>query len=183
MRKATATYIAPPGDNKVVEMGGVTFFDGKSVDLNDYDHPLLLSKLQNNPYFDVEIGKEDDQPPPKAKRGRTSNADIAAAKEAAEKLEREAADAKTRADAAKSDHEKLSSATDREVTRPPAEGAKADLKAGMSQATGHDFEKDRQDEIARRDAQGLPVVGVTDKDFIGGAGERPAGERPIGKTT
>jgi hypothetical protein len=33
MRKATATYNAPEGDNKVVEMGGVTFYDGQSVDL------------------------------------------------------------------------------------------------------------------------------------------------------
>jgi hypothetical protein len=37
MRKATATYNAPDGDNKVVEMGGVTFYDGQPVDLNSDD--------------------------------------------------------------------------------------------------------------------------------------------------
>lgn len=150
MQKATVTYRSPPGDNKVVEMGGITFFDGKSVEINSYDNPHLISKLQGNQYFDIVVGKEDDQPPPKVKRGRPSNADIAAAKAAAEETEREAKDAAARAAAAKSDHEKLSKATDRDVTKPPTEGPKSDVKAGMSQATGHDFEKDRQDEIARR---------------------------------
>lgn len=86
MRKATATYIAPKGDNKVVEMGGVTFFDGQAVDLNSNDHPHLINKLPGNQHFDVEVG--EDVPDEKPKRGRPSNADKAAAeakaKEAAE---------------------------------------------------------------------------------------------------
>jgi hypothetical protein len=151
MRKATATYVAPAGDSKDIVMGGVAFHDGDAVEINSYDNPHLLSKLEGNPYFDVTVGKEDDQPPPKVKRGRPSNADIAAAKAAAEQAEKEAKEAKDKADAAKSDHEKLSKATDKEVTRPPTEGPKADVKAGIAGATGHDFEKDRQDEIARRD--------------------------------
>lgn len=99
MQKATATYIAPPGDSKVVEMCGVTFHDGKAVELNSDDHQHLINKLPGNQHFEVEMGEKDDTPKPK--RGRPSNADI---------------------------------------------------KANMAAATAHDFEKDRQDEIARRDA-------------------------------
>lgn len=82
MRKATATYNAPEGDNKVVEMGGVTFFDGKEVELNTRDHPHLVSKLQGNQYFDITLGEEvaDERRRP----GRPSNADKAA-KAAADK--------------------------------------------------------------------------------------------------
>lgn len=72
MRKATATYHAPEGDNKVVEMGGVTFFDGKEVDINSEDHPHLMSKLENNQHFDIEIGEE--QPHEKRKPGRPPKA-------------------------------------------------------------------------------------------------------------
>lgn len=63
---ATATYVAPVGDNKVVEMGGVTFFDGKSVDLNTYEHGHLISKLQGNQYFDITVGKDDENAKPPA---------------------------------------------------------------------------------------------------------------------
>lgn len=73
MRKATAIYHAPEGDNKVVEMGGVTFFDGKSVDLNTDDHGHMISKLLGNRHFEIEVSA-DDEPvkrgpgrPPKAK--------------------------------------------------------------------------------------------------------------------
>jgi hypothetical protein len=76
MKKATATYVAPPGDNKVVEMGGVTFFDGKPVDLNTDDHGHLVSKLPGNQHFDVEVGEEEASP--KRKPGRPSNAEKAA---------------------------------------------------------------------------------------------------------
>lgn len=69
MRKATATYHAPKGDNKVVEMGGVTFFDGQSVDLNSDDHGHMIKKLPTNPHFDIEVG-EDDTPVEKPRRGR-----------------------------------------------------------------------------------------------------------------
>jgi hypothetical protein len=76
MRKATATYVAPKGDSKVVEMGGVTFFDGKSVDLNTDDNAHLVLKLPGNPHFDVEVGEEEAST--KKKVGRPSNADKAA---------------------------------------------------------------------------------------------------------
>lgn len=86
MRKATAIYNAPKGDNKVVEMGGVTFFDGQEVELNSNDHGHLINKLPGNQHFEIEVG--DDVPDDKPKRGRPSNADKAAAeakaKEAAE---------------------------------------------------------------------------------------------------
>lgn len=77
MRKATATYNAPKGDNKVVEMGGLTFFDGQSVDLNSEDHGHLINKLPGNSHFDIVIGDETpDEPRPK--RGRPTNAERAA---------------------------------------------------------------------------------------------------------
>lgn len=60
MRKALAVYRAPPGDNKVVEMGGVTFFHGQEVELNSDDHGHLINKLPTNPHFEIEVG-EDDQ--------------------------------------------------------------------------------------------------------------------------
>jgi hypothetical protein len=78
MRKATATYHAPEGDNKVVEMGGVTFFDDQPVDLNSNDHAHLMSKLANNQHFDFELGEEiPDEPKPR--RGRPPKADQAPA--------------------------------------------------------------------------------------------------------
>lgn len=77
MRKATVTYHAPKGDNKVVEMGGHTFFDGQSVELNTDDDAHLISKLENNPCFDFDLGPDDGQT--QKKRGRPSNADKAAA--------------------------------------------------------------------------------------------------------
>jgi hypothetical protein len=59
MRKATATYNAPEGDNKVVEMGGVTFFDGQEVELNTDEHEHIIGKLQGNPHFDIDVGEEE----------------------------------------------------------------------------------------------------------------------------
>jgi hypothetical protein len=154
MRKATVTYVAPPGDARDVIMGGVHFHDGKPVEINSYDNPHLMSKLQgSNALFDVEMGKEDDSQPPKVKRGRPSAADVAAAKAAAEQAERDEKAAKEKTEAAKSDLEKITNPKDTETTRPAAEGKKADVKAGMAAATAHDFEKDRQAEVARRDAQ------------------------------
>lgn len=67
MQKATATYNAPEGDSKVVEMGGVTFFDGKSVDLNSNDNPHLMKKLASNQHFEFELG--EDVPDEKPRRG------------------------------------------------------------------------------------------------------------------
>ena len=92
MRKATVTYNAPPGDNKVVEMGGVTFFDGQSVELNTEDHPHIISKLEGNQHFDLDLGEDDGEVKPK--RGRPSKAD----KEAADKKAAEEAAAKKAAE-------------------------------------------------------------------------------------
>ena len=105
MRKATATYVAPPGDSKVVEMGGLTFFDGKPVELNSYDHAGLISNLEGNQHFDITVGEDDKQakPPAAKRRGRPSNADIAAAKAAAEAADKAAKDAADKAEAAKAD--------------------------------------------------------------------------------
>ncbi|BBB99395.1 hypothetical protein [Bradyrhizobium elkanii] len=80
MRKAKATYNAPEGDNKVVEMGGVTFFHGQEVELNSDDHGHLMGKLENNPHFDIDVGEDDGVKKPK--RGRPSNAEKAAKAEA-----------------------------------------------------------------------------------------------------
>lgn len=155
MQKATATYVAPFGDSKVVEMGGVTFFDGKPVELNSYEHPHLINKLPGNQYFDVVVGKEDDQPMPAAKkRGRPSAADIAAAKAAADEADRVAKEAAEKAKLAKADSEAaVKAGSVKDKPGPVAAEPKADMKAGMFGAASHDFEKDRQDEIARRDAQ------------------------------
>lgn len=144
MQKATVTYHSPVGDSKVVEMGGVTFFDGQSKEINSYDNPHLLSKLKGNAHFEVALGKEDDAPPPKVKRGRPSKADIEAAKVEADRAEKEAKDAADRAEAAKSDHEKLANAPETEVVRPPAEGQTVNLKTGVANAGDHDFESDRR---------------------------------------
>lgn len=82
MRKATAIYHAPEGDNKVAEMGGVTFFDGQAVELNSDEHEHLINKLPGNQHFEVEMGEDDEKPrrgrPPKnrdLKAGITEAAD------------------------------------------------------------------------------------------------------------
>ena len=68
MRKATATYHAPQGDSKVVEMGGVTFFDGQEVELNSDDHEHMINKLPGNQHFSIEVGEEEQDDKPR--RGR-----------------------------------------------------------------------------------------------------------------
>jgi hypothetical protein len=104
MRKATATYVAPFGDNKVVEMGGVTFFDGKSVDLNSTDHLDLIRNLKNNRHFDIVVSEDDNkQEPAKAKRGRPSNALVAEMKAKADAADKAAKDAAEAAKVAKAD--------------------------------------------------------------------------------
>jgi len=125
MQKATVTYVAPLGDNKVVEMGGVTFFDGKPVEINSHDHPHIFEKLKTNQHFDIEVGKEDENSPtrPKVKRGRPSNADIAAAKAEADEADKAAKVATDRAAEAKKNVE----ATTKADVKPTAE-AKADVK-------------------------------------------------------
>jgi hypothetical protein len=104
MKTGTATYVAPFGDSKVTEMGGVTFFDGKPVEINSYDHPHLIEKLQANQHFDVTVGEDDKKPAPAAKkRGRPSAKDIAEAKALAEQTEADAKAAAAKAKEAKAD--------------------------------------------------------------------------------
>lgn len=108
MKTATVTYVAPIGENKVAEMGGLTFFDGKSVEINDHDHPHLFQKLQTNQYFDFAMGKDEpDTVKPPVKRGRPSNIDKAAAAAAAEEADRAAKEAAAKADEAKATHEAI----------------------------------------------------------------------------
>lgn len=61
MRTAIATYHAPEGDNKVAEMGGVTFFDGQAAELNSNEHGHLMAKLPGNPHFEIEMGEDDGE--------------------------------------------------------------------------------------------------------------------------
>lgn len=110
MKTAIVTYVAPLGDNKVCEMGGVTFFDGKSVEINSADNPGLFQKLQTNSHFDFVMGAEtkDETVKPPVKRGRPSNLDKAAAKAAADEAERVAKEATAKAEEAKAVHEEIS---------------------------------------------------------------------------
>lgn len=152
MQKATVTYVPPVGDNKVVEMGGVTFFAGKSVEINSDDNPHLMSKLAGNTHFDVVMGKDepDDPSQPAAKkRGRPSAADRAAAKEAAEAADKAAKDAADKAKTAKADLDATEkAATAPEGTQKAPKTQTRDLKAGIEEARDHDFEKDRRDNLA-----------------------------------
>jgi hypothetical protein len=108
MKTATVTYVAPIGDSKVVEMGGLTFFDGKSVEINDHDNPHLFQKLQGNQYFNYTLGKDaPDTVKAPVKRGRPSNFDKAAAKAAADEADRLAKEAAEKAKEAKATHEEL----------------------------------------------------------------------------
>lgn len=72
MKTAKVTYNAPAGDSKVVEMGGVTFFDGQAVEINSEDNAHLMMKLPGNRHFTVEAGEE------KSKGGRAPKPDKAA---------------------------------------------------------------------------------------------------------
>ncbi|MBR0741164.1 hypothetical protein JQ581_29955 [Bradyrhizobium liaoningense] len=66
MTKATVTYKAPPGDSKVCEHAGYTFFDGVATDVELDD--FRLEKLKNNALFKVgEGGKADTVADPKHK--------------------------------------------------------------------------------------------------------------------
>jgi hypothetical protein len=50
-QKINVTYHAPEGDNKVVEMMNMTFFDGQAVDM--IGAMSDLETLENNPHFQV----------------------------------------------------------------------------------------------------------------------------------
>lgn len=155
MQKATATYVPPVGDSKVVEMGGVTFFAGQPVDLNSDDHAHLISKLDGNTHFDLEKGKDDEKPQPVAKkRGRPSAADRVAAKEAAEAADKAAKDAADKAKAAKAELEATEkAATEREPDGRPPTPQTRDTKAGITEAGDHDFEADRRNQVSAQARQ------------------------------
>ncbi|AVA20672.1 hypothetical protein [Rhizobium sp. NXC24] len=53
MAKISVTYRAPKGDDKVVEMGGHTFFDGKVEKIDSDSETFLLGKLRTNKHFEV----------------------------------------------------------------------------------------------------------------------------------
>ncbi len=59
MAKVSVTYRAPKGDEKVVEMGGHTFFDGKVEKVDSESEAFLLGKLRTNRHFEV---SEKDAP-------------------------------------------------------------------------------------------------------------------------
>lgn len=59
MTEVTVTYKAPPGDSKVTEAFGYTFFDGKAEKIEVDER--VLGKLQNNPHFTV--GEKPADPP------------------------------------------------------------------------------------------------------------------------
>lgn len=69
MSKVSVTYNAPEGDEAVVTMRGVRFFDGQSVNLDEIEHDGLIAKLRNNQHFTVS-GDE-----PKAKKERKPKAE------------------------------------------------------------------------------------------------------------
>lgn len=54
LKKAKVTYVAPPGDAKVTEAFGHTYFDGKAEEVELDAH--ALGKLSNNPCFKVDAG-------------------------------------------------------------------------------------------------------------------------------
>ena len=60
MKKVTVTYHAPPGDSRVVEVFGHTFFDGKAEEIEASD--LLIEKMRGNRHFEI-----SDGPPEKPK--------------------------------------------------------------------------------------------------------------------
>jgi hypothetical protein len=72
MRKASATYHAPDGDSKEVEIGGLHFRDGEAIEINSDEHPHLMDKLQGNQHFEVDMGEDDEKP----RRGRPPNRDL-----------------------------------------------------------------------------------------------------------
>lgn len=57
-KSVSVTYHAPPGDSKVVEMFGHTFYDGKSetVEVTEREH----DKLRGNRHFEFDEAKPDE---------------------------------------------------------------------------------------------------------------------------
>jgi hypothetical protein len=75
MKSVTVTYHAPPGDSKVVEAWGHTFFDGKSEQVEVPEH--IAQKMRGNRHF--QCSEPQDAKPKDAK---ASKADEDAAKRA-----------------------------------------------------------------------------------------------------
>ncbi|SCB16503.1 hypothetical protein [Rhizobium hainanense] len=63
MAKISVTYRAPKGDEKVVEMGGHTFFDGKVEKVDSESEAFLLAKLRTNRHFEVSEKDAPKEPP------------------------------------------------------------------------------------------------------------------------
>jgi len=60
-----ATYNAPNGDEQVVTMQGVRFFDGQAKELDETRDVLLIEKLRTNQHFELDEGDLIDSEPPK----------------------------------------------------------------------------------------------------------------------
>lgn len=58
------TYNAPKGDELVVTMRGVRFYDGRAESLDEFEHGGLIAKLRNNQHFTVEGGEAVKEPEP-----------------------------------------------------------------------------------------------------------------------
>jgi hypothetical protein len=54
--KVQVTYRAPEGDNKVCEMGGKTFFDGKATELDSEEDAALIEQVKANKHFEAPGG-------------------------------------------------------------------------------------------------------------------------------
>ena len=75
MKKLSVTYKAPPGDSKVVEAFGHTFYDGKSETVTVDDR--IAAKMQANPHF--KCGEASDA---KAEAHEATEAETKAAEDA-----------------------------------------------------------------------------------------------------
>jgi hypothetical protein len=59
-QKLTVIYNAPPGDSKVLEMHGHTFFDGKAEEVEVSDE--VAEKIKKNPVFAPGGHKKEKEP-------------------------------------------------------------------------------------------------------------------------
>ncbi len=87
LHKVSVTYKAPPGDNKVVEMFGHTFFDGKSEEIEVDDDSL--ARLQGNRHF--ECGKATEVKKDEPRKMSDAERKAADAKALAEENQKRAA--------------------------------------------------------------------------------------------
>jgi len=77
MKSVTVTYHAPPGDSKVVEAFGHTFYDGKSEQVEVPEH--VANKMRGNKHFQC---SEPQDAKPKAQDAKATKAEEDAAKRA-----------------------------------------------------------------------------------------------------